>query len=281
VYVSRKTDLLCFSSERREELYAKSLSGFFKAAYAKGIPCRFFHEDQIGSLVQSGVKVLYLPMPLIISPGESKVFADFIRRGGTLISEACPGLYAETGLLDQQSLIIQELFNVNHREVQGLPSGGMAEVKLSSGESFRGLYYRQLVSPGEGTLAAGFFEDGNAAVTEYAQGGGKAVRIGTYPAAYFETSADRPTGDYLAGYLHPTGYEAIASLTVEYEAHRPFPLAPVIRLLETADTYFLVLVNHNEYEARISLRFTFPAEPVARTLKGLGCEIIQIPKSFS
>jgi hypothetical protein len=281
VYVSRKTDLLCFASERREELYAKSLSGFFKAAYTKGIPCRFFHEDQIGSLVQSAIKVLYLPMPLVITPGESKVFMDFIHRGGTLISEACPGLYGESGLLDQQSLIIQELFNVNHREVQGLPTGGTVEVELPSRKSFQGLYYRQLVSLGEGTLAAGFFEDGNTAVTEYIQSKGRAIWTGTYPSAYFETSADNSTGDYLVGYLDPGGYEVIASLTAAYEIHRPFPLAPVIRLLETDDVYILVLVNHNEHEARISLSFTFPAEPVVCTLKGLGCEIIQIPKSFS
>jgi beta-galactosidase GanA len=278
VYVSRKTSLLCFASERREELYAKSLSGFFKAAYAKGIPCRFFHEDQIDTLVQSGIKVLYLPMPLIITAGESKIFADYIRRGGILISEACPGIYRETGLLDQQNIIINELFNINHVEIQGLPADGTVEVTLPGGKFFRGLYYRQLVSPGEGTVARGFFEDGNIAVAEYARGRGRAVWIGTYPSAYFETSAHGPTGDYLAGYLDLGGYEIIASLTVEHEEHRPFPLAPVIRLLETDSIYILVIVNHSEHEARIFLRFTFPAEPVDRTLKGLGCEIIQIPK---
>jgi hypothetical protein len=280
VYVSRKTSLLCFASERREELYAKSLSGCFKAAYAKGIPCRFFHEDQIGSLVQSGIKVLYLPMPLIITAGESEVFIDFINRGGILISEACPGLYRETGLLDQQNIIINELFNINHVEIQGLPADGTVEVTLPDGKFFRGLYYRQLVSPGEGTVARGFFEDGNTAVAEYARGRGRAVWIGTYPSAYFEISADGPTGGCLAGYLDPCGYEAIASLAVDYEILKPFTLAPVIRLLETNNSYILVLVNHNEHEARISLRFSFPSEPVDRTLQGLGCEILHIPKPF-
>jgi beta-galactosidase GanA len=278
VYVSRKTNLLCFAGERREELYAKSLSGFFKAAYAKGIPCRFFHEDQLGSLVQSGIKVLYLPMPLVITPEESKTFADFIRRGGTLISEACPGLYQETGLLDQRSLILKELFNLNHVEVQGLPADAAIRVVLSPGASFRGLYYRQLVSPGAGTLTAGFFDDGSAAVTEYALGRGKAVWIGTYPSIYFETNTDGPTGDYLTGYLHSSGYEAIASLTVEYETHRPFPLAPVIRLLETGNTYILIMVNHNTHEARIRIRFAFSAESVDCILKGLDGEILHIPK---
>jgi beta-galactosidase GanA len=278
VYVSRKTSLLCFAGERREELYAKSLSGFFKAAYAKGIPCRFFHEDQIDSLVQSGIKVLYLPMPLIITPEESRAFIDFIRQGGTLISEACPGLYGETGLLDQRSLMIKELFNVNHREVQGLPAGGAVEVEISPETSFQGLYYRQLVLPGEGTRTAGFFKDGNVAVTEYVRGKGKAVWIGTCPSAYFEISAHGPTGDYLAGLLDPGGYEIIASLTIEYEKHQPFPLAPVIRLLETDSTYILVMVNHNKAEARIDLRFTFPTEPVDRILKGRDCEIVSVHK---
>jgi len=42
VYVYRKSDLLCFASERREEIFAGSLRGIFKAAYKRCIPIRFF-----------------------------------------------------------------------------------------------------------------------------------------------------------------------------------------------------------------------------------------------
>lgn len=283
VYVSRKTDLLCFASERREELYAKSLSGFFKAAYARGIPCRFLHEDQLASLPSGGIKVLYLPMPLVISKAEADVFAAFVTAGGTLISEACPGLYDEAGLLNQDCGIIKRLFNVNHVEVQALAANIEISASFSTG-SFKGLWYRQLVSPGEGVITRASFADGAPALTEYRQGKGKAVWMGTFSAACFETSADAATGDFLASFLDASGYEVIDTLSV-YTKNTPnaadnSPLirAPVLRLAETGESYMVILVNHSEGEAHIAITFTFNPKVMEIALHGLECKIIEIAK---
>jgi beta-galactosidase GanA len=282
VYVSRKTDVLCFASERREEFYAKSLSGFFKALYSRGIPCRFFHEDEVDSLPASGVKVLYLPLPLVLSPREAGVFAAFVHEGGTLISEACPGLYEESGLLDLQCGIIKRLFNIGHVELRALSGNSTAPVRLcsagSGNVSFSGVWYRQIVSPGEGTAVLGRFDDGEAALIEYAHGKGRAIWIGTYPAACFEISADRASGVFLSGLADKNGYEVIRSLSVSCNDGGAFPLAPVIRLLETDASYALVLVNHGESEARISVDFNFPAGRGEITLPGLAGKVIEVAK---
>jgi beta-galactosidase GanA len=275
VYISRKTDLLCFSSERREEFYVKSLSGFFKAAYSKGIPCRFFHEDQLDTLLSSGIKILYLPMPLVISSREADVLAAFVLNGGTLISEACPGLYQDTGLLDQQCGILKQLFHVNHVEIQSLPEHTSAEVTLPSGASFSGAYYRQLVTLDDTTVAGGFFEDGSIAVAEYRHGKGKAVWIGTYPAAYFEINADKATGEFLSAYLDKTGYGVIQSLSLTWNDNNAFPLVPIIRLLETDTSYVVVMINHSRNEARLSIRFSFSPEPMDIFLPGHGGKIVE------
>ncbi|MCL2126662.1 MAG: beta-galactosidase [Treponema sp.] len=280
VYVSRKSDLLCFASERREELYAKSLSGFFKAAYVKGIPCRFFHEDHIASLPESGIKVLYLPMPLAIGSAEADAFAEFVSSGGILVSEACPGMYDETGLLDYDSAILKKLFNIDHVEVQ--PWDGKTPVTVSGGNlSFNGLWYRQQAKAGEGVIAGGFFPDGAPAFTEYRLGKGRAFWIGTYPAACFETGNDAATGNFLASFLDGGGYEAVSSLSVKTEEtpgnRNPSPVhAPVIRLLETDGGYILVLVNHHHGQASVSIGFTFSREIMEINLYKFECRVIKI-----
>ncbi|MDR1252372.1 MAG: beta-galactosidase [Treponema sp.] len=276
VYVSRKTDMLCFASERREELYVKSLSGFFRAAYAKGIPCRFFHEDQLRGLPGSGIKVLCLPMPLVISPEEAAVFSAFVNEGGTLITEACPGLYEESGLLDRNGGIIQKLFNVDHVEVQALGKDSRVKIHFAGG-SLSGIWYRQLVNAGKGSVPTGFFEDGETALTEYAYGKGRALWIGTYAAASFELNPDQNTGNFLASLLDPFGYRQIRFCSVETESF-PSRVFPVIRLLETDERFILVLVNHSEKETRIHLDFNFDASPLNTVLAGLECKIVEIQK---
>ena len=283
IYVSRKTDILCFASERREELYAKSLSGFFKAAYVKGIPCRFFHEDHLELLPESGIKVLYLPMPLVLNDKETEAFVAFVSAGGTLISEACPGLYDDSGLLDQESKCLNRLFNLDHVEVQALGTSSRLEVSLPQ-TCFRGLWYRQLVKAGKGVTTRGAFADAAPALTEYRMGKGKAVWICSYPAAHFEINGDAQTGDFLASFLDPRGYDVISSLFVQIEAdtneaRTGFHVhAPVIRIAETDKSYLIVLANHNEREAQISIEFS--AKPLVEKtqLKGLECRIIEIAK---
>ena len=286
VYVSRKTDLLCFAGERREELYVKSVSGFFRAAYVRGIPCRFLHEDQLASLPASGIKVLCLPMPLVISDEEADMFAAFVSAGGTLVSEACPGLYDAAGLLEQNQAVIKRLFNVDHVEVQALAEYSEAEAISPGGTSglFKGLWYRQLASPGEGVISKAVFADNAPALTEYHLGKGRAIWIGTFAAACFETGVDMATGGFLASFFDPRGYEAIDSLSVHIETapnttDSAFPCrAPLVRLAETDESYILILVNHSEMAVRISITFAGNAKAMDIHLHGLECGAIEIPK---
>jgi hypothetical protein len=83
-------------------------------------------------------------------------------------------------------------------------------------DCIKGLYYRQLVSPLGGTNVPGHFADGQPALTEYKNGLGRAIWIGTYSAACFETLADGPMGRYLAGLFDPTGYADLSALAVNY-----------------------------------------------------------------
>lgn len=166
IYVSRKSDVLCFSSERREEMYAGSLSGVYRAAYESGTAVRFLHEDYVEELLDGTVDCLYLPMTLVLSERELAIMGQFIEQGGTLVAEACPGLYGTDGLLDFESRALNEIFGLEHKEIQAAPEWGevraeWTDASLGSG-TFTGRFYRQLVIPGEECRIAARFADGGA-----------------------------------------------------------------------------------------------------------------------
>lgn len=172
IYLSRHSEVLCFCDERREELYAGSVNGVYKAAYLAGIPVRFVHEDYLGDLAAgagghggAGVKgaegaetaegadgpggasgaggagepgrvmTLYMPMPLVVSEDETAALLRFVESGGTLVAEAGFGLYDRHGKLDQSCRALRDIFGLEHVEIQALPDWGFAEAKTCTGGS--------------------------------------------------------------------------------------------------------------------------------------------------
>ncbi len=283
VYVSRDTDLLCFASERREEMYAGSLSGIFKAAYGGSIPVRFLHQDQLETLLSSGIKVLYLPMPLVLSQEETAAFERFLSHGGTLVSEACPGLYRKDGLLEQECESLRRLFHVEHVEVQGLKDWGEVGISLRSGNHLTGRFYRQLVDVAADVEILGSFDDGRPAVTSCRQGAGLAIWIGSYPSYHFEHTGDPSTGNFLCDLLDPIGYAELNRLNVRL-ASVSSPgsvVAPVVRLLETDKEYILTMVNHCTDPAEISVEFSQESlPPVDIHLPGLDGNVLVVQKKL-
>lgn len=250
IYVSRKSDVLCYASERREEMYAGSLSGVFKAAYESGIAVRFIHEDYLEDILDGTVKFLYLPMALVLSEREISAFKEFIQKGGTLVSEACPGFYQENGLLDQENVALKELFGVRHREVQGIPEWGRVSAEwtefLYGNGNFTGQFYRQLVIPEGNTETAARFSDGEPAVTVRKFGQGQAVWIGTYPSYYYEhlETNDEGTKHLLVRWMSQGGYKIVKKVIIPEIQKGESTLAPFIRVLETDEEYIICAVNH-------------------------------------
>lgn len=261
IYVSRDSDLICFSADRKEELYAKSLSGIYKAAYKAGIPVRFFHQDDIEELPESGIHVLYLPMALVLSHRETEILQEFVFRGGTLVSEACPGLYREDGMLEQEGYALETLFGVKHREIQGMPEWGPVSVWQKDGRRlFTGELYRQVVTCGSLVTVLAEFNDGEAALIEHVYGQGKAVWIGTYAGYHYEVSDDENTGALLRRWMIQAGYECLEEIKISGTREKigidKVVLAPVIRLMRSGEQYIVVALNHtyDELDIQISMK---------------------------
>lgn len=254
IYVSRDTDLLTFASERREEMYAGSLSGIYRAAYDAGIPICFFHQDYLEELCDSSIETLFLPMTIVLSEQDKEKLEEFVKQGGTLVCEACPGLYHTDGLLDQEQTFLKKIFGIQHEEVQGLPGWGEIKIEEGTVEEFTGRFYRQCVSAETDVRVLASFSDGKPAFTERMYGKGTAVWLGTYSAYHYEHTRDENTGKILQMYMKKSGYKPLENIQIEQSEKDCISLSPVVRLLEAEDEYVLILVNHTNHNTRITIQ---------------------------
>jgi len=273
IYLSRKSEALCFCAERREDLYAGSVAGAYRAAYAAHIPVRFVHEDYIDSLAEEGVKVLYVPMALSLGDREIAAFRRFIQAGGTLVGEGVTGLYDEGGKLDQASRTLTGLFGVDHKEIEAFPDWGYADAVYDTGlddtalsgagtekalVAFSGAQYRRVVVPQAGTAVIARFSDGVPAATSRTLGKGRAVFIATFAALEFHTRGTTATAKFIVGFFVPGGYPQLRSISVrggmyDESGAAGIALHPIVRLLETGDGYILVAVNHRDEQLCIDI----------------------------
>jgi beta-galactosidase GanA len=256
IYVSRSSDLICFSAGRQEKLYAESLSGVFQALYRKSVPVRFFHQDYIDELSSSGIKALYLPMALVLSRHETEVLYRFVNEGGILISEACPGLYQENGILDQKCQALKKLFGLKHIEIEASHDWGDINVNwTNSNLSFTGRLYRQTVKPGSNVSILATFDDGSPAVTEYSCGKGRAIWIGTFVSDSYEISRKNETAEAITRWFYPQGYAMIRHMSITHLMPDVVPVSPVVRLLENKAHRMLVAVNPTKNPVSVSIEF--------------------------
>ncbi|MGD9940496.1 MAG: beta-galactosidase [Clostridia bacterium] len=276
IYVSRKSQLICFAADRREDLYAGSLAGAYRAAYTAGLPVRFVHEDYVDKLTDEGLQVLYVPMALSLGSEEHAALHRFVEAGGVLVGEAAFGLYDATGLLDESTTALHELFGLEHREIDARTD---SDAVLNTDAGFVGTLYRHLVEPRDGTTVLSRFSDGYPALTSRTIGRGRAVFAATFAALACHKGDDAASCS-LASFFDPRGYHALRSLNISTgneTAVSPagsgfMKAAPVVRLLETADEWGVVVVNHKAEQVRIELAFDSAAADPAPL-------VIEVPAS--
>jgi beta-galactosidase GanA len=272
IYLSRKSEALSFCADRREDLYAGSAAGAYRAAYQTRIPVRFVHEDYVDSMMDEGVRVLYVPMALSLSEREIAAFRRFVEAGGTLVGEAATGLYDESGTLDQASRALTELFGVDHAELEAFPDWGFADAAYEppargapasragpdrSRAAYSGAQYRRVVVPRAGTEPLARFADGHPAATSRSLGLGRAVFVASFAALEYHLRGTAATGSFIAGFFLAGGYPQLRSIEVRGEvAESAGPaLQPVVRLLESGEGYALVAVNHRKEALCVDIEF--------------------------
>jgi len=109
--------------------------GLLSWAETAGIPAFFYSAKLIGEgkLVTDGVKILFLPQALCVDDATAKNLTEWVRGGGTLVSDIRPGLRNQRGALRERG-VLDKLFGVT-QEIGGEPKTITANIPAASGNA--------------------------------------------------------------------------------------------------------------------------------------------------
>jgi len=95
-----------------------TITGMWRSLWKEGIPTGFIESAAIPRDA-STLKALILPFPMALGPTEIEALTAYVHRGGTLISEACPGRFNNYGMGFDGAMApgVAELFGAKHQDV--------------------------------------------------------------------------------------------------------------------------------------------------------------------
>lgn len=139
------------SQSGEEHMYPAALYGAYEGFYSQGIQADFVHIDDIEK-----ARILYFPFPLALSKEHIKRLAEWVKEGGTLIAESCPGFFTDYMHANtvQPPPELEALFGVRQRNAEFMPDLA-ANVRFHLlGAEVRGGGFIQTYEPkGAGELA--------------------------------------------------------------------------------------------------------------------------------
>lgn len=190
--VSRKTALHAFATDRTMSLYRDAVMGAYRLLTDRDVAVTFLHEDQLErDGVPAHVRAIYWPMPSVASDLLGTALADFVRDGGTLVSEAGPGEYTETGHRRPSvpSGPLTAVFGRTQIETTRPADGeviAMAEARIA-------VAWQIESSRLDGATVLGTFSDGSPGVSTHVCGDGRAILISSYPSLAYANRPDAAT----------------------------------------------------------------------------------------
>ncbi|MFH5183570.1 beta-galactosidase trimerization domain-containing protein [Paenibacillus sp. TAB 01] len=242
----------------QNELYAQALWGAYQAFFDQNVQADWVHIDDIEQY-----RVIYLPYPIMLTPGQAESLRSWVDRGGTLISEGCPGYFGARGRVGtrQPNHGLDAVFGALETDVEFTPDLDEGFEFSYNGSRVLGGGYRQAYRTAGGQ-EAGSYEDGTTAVVKHVYGQGRTLLIGTFPSVGYYRTRDEGTRAYFAGVLEWAGIGPHIRLT---------DTSLQARLSRTQDgQLFLWVINpiRQEKTAELKLAGAFSSLKPGRVLWG-------------
>jgi beta-galactosidase GanA len=177
---SFRTFMADWAQHRNCNLSVDALSGYYRVFWDANIPVDIVHEEFADAATLAKYRLVILPDPAALCESVRAPLAEYVRAGGTLLSD--PYLCG---------------FNADLSLPREVPGGGFAEVfgarevdiasarnrtvELHVGEAIfpvSGSHFQAWWEPQEGTDVLGHYADGKVALTARTDGSGRAVLSG-------------------------------------------------------------------------------------------------------
>jgi beta-galactosidase len=233
------------------------VKGAYDAFLASNIQCDFTTIDQLADR-----KLLYVPYPVAMNDPTVAALTAWVKDGGTLVCEACPGYFDGHGhaFPSQPSRGLDEVFGCREKGVAFAPN--LDEYSTLAGPALRCSLYRQSLAPTTGRALA-THPDGSVAIVLNTFGKGRGLLVGRMPGYAYRRWPNAPSREWFASLPGVAGQEPLLKVSSE---------KVIGRLWEGKSGHFLWLVNtgaENEtVKARISAKALGHFMP--RLLRGKG-----------
>jgi beta-galactosidase len=227
-----------------------SLLGFYKALWAENVPVDFVHAGALSAESLEQYRLVYLPYPPMLPSSAGGVLREFVRAGGRLVAEARAGWNSEAGRASEiiPGMGLHEVFGAREASVETVPAG-RAVVVFEDGLRVPGRWFREVLAPLGGRVAARF-EDGSPAAVEAAYGKGKALLVGSYPAAAYHSAPSEDARRWFVSLLDWAGVERKLVAEGGVEA----------RWLESGGGRIVFVFNHDREAKQVRLRWREQAD---------------------
>mgnify|MGYP000880866556 CR=1 FL=1 len=274
IVVVPESQIFTYAQQGSTELYAQSTRGAYQGFFDNNVQADWVAVEQIDEY-----DVLYLPIPAMLPAGVADRLRAWVERGGTLISEGCPGYFDETGHVGpfQPALGLHALFGAVEAHVEFTPDI-LGELTFEvDGLRVPGGGFLQTYAPTSGTAsgwyrgaAAGRYAQNRVAVVDHQFGRGRTRLIGTFPGyGHFHRPSDssraffaqltswagiEPHARVSAVRVSPGGVFPV-DLSSERRRDEASAQLQVVARLHTSDAAtFLWVLNHDREPARVTVR---------------------------
>lgn len=165
------------SAEGKFDTYQAAMFGAYKGFFENNILVDWVQLSDI-----ENYEVLYFPYPIMFRQEQADQLADWVARGGTLISEACPGYFGDYGRVGtvQPNLGLDKVFGAVEHEVEFMPDIADRDQFDFEGLSLTCGGFLQSYVPTSGQKK-GAFGDGRLAIVENTFDQGRTLLIGSHP----------------------------------------------------------------------------------------------------
>ncbi len=177
--------------------YAESARGAYQAFFDSHIQPDFVHLDDIAQY-----PLVYLPYPIHLTAASARKLETYVRNGGILVSEGCPGYFGEHGKVGtrQPNFGLDTLFGARESYVEFTPDLLEKLTLQVHGKPIGGRYFLQQFALAGGKQAGAYAGNSIAAV-EHTAGIGRTLLIGTFPGASYFLHHSPDTRAFFAGLL--------------------------------------------------------------------------------
>jgi beta-galactosidase len=160
--------------------YPQALWGACRGFINNNLQADWVHPDDMNEY-----KVLYLPYPVAVTDQHANMLTEWVRRGGTLISEGCPGYFGgnlHVGEI-QPNKGLDRLFGAVEKNVEFMPDIDTPFSLEGNESAFMGGGYKQEYQLEKGKAEA-WYENGAVAAVSHHFGKGRTLLVGTHPSIH-------------------------------------------------------------------------------------------------